>query len=104
MIRRPPRSTLFPYTTLFRSFPGGDLDDRLVAFSERHHQGEEVRVLRPRRDEHVLDRKVVLLRSDDRLAERWIPIPASRLLEAQIEGDAAGQDLPECEGQSLGID
>src|SRR2546430_9200574 len=23
MIRRPPRSTLFPYTTLFRSFPGG---------------------------------------------------------------------------------
>src|SRR2546426_2298329 len=30
MIRRPPRSTLFPYTTLFRSFlptaPGGDTD------------------------------------------------------------------------------
>src|SRR3712207_7029152 len=24
MIRRPPRSTLFPYTTLFRSTPGGD--------------------------------------------------------------------------------
>src|SRR3712207_7726781 len=23
MIRRPPRSTLFPYTTLFRSFTGG---------------------------------------------------------------------------------
>src|SRR3712207_8997604 len=23
MIRRPPRSTLFPYTTLFRSGPGG---------------------------------------------------------------------------------
>src|SRR5260370_25300016 len=23
MIRRPPRSTLFPYTTLFRSQPGG---------------------------------------------------------------------------------
>src|SRR3712207_8903711 len=26
MIRRPPRSTLFPYTTLFRSQPEGDLD------------------------------------------------------------------------------
>src|SRR3712207_8810637 len=26
MIRRPPRSTLFPYTTLFRSGPGGGLD------------------------------------------------------------------------------
>src|SRR2546425_6990601 len=25
MIRRPPRSTLFPYTTLFRSPQGGDL-------------------------------------------------------------------------------
>src|SRR3712207_7140098 len=24
MIRRPPRSTLFPYTTLFRSRPGGE--------------------------------------------------------------------------------
>src|SRR3712207_8182463 len=28
MIRRPPRSTLFPYTTLFRSWE--DLNDRLV--------------------------------------------------------------------------
>src|SRR3712207_8828075 len=25
MIRRPPRSTLFPYTTLFRSAPGGSI-------------------------------------------------------------------------------
>src|SRR3712207_8249436 len=31
MIRRPPRSTLFPYTTLFRSVAVGDVDgDRLV--------------------------------------------------------------------------
>src|SRR2546422_8502618 len=29
MIRRPPRSTLFPYTTLFRSHAAGILDDRL---------------------------------------------------------------------------
>src|SRR2546427_9526954 len=28
MIRRPPRSTLFPYTTLFRSAPGRDMADR----------------------------------------------------------------------------
>src|SRR2546427_6092502 len=27
MIRRPPRSTLFPYTTLFRSIAGGKDDD-----------------------------------------------------------------------------
>src|SRR3712207_9370830 len=32
MIRRPPRSTLFPYTTLFRSLdlPGAELLDELV--------------------------------------------------------------------------
>src|ERR1041385_9287515 len=32
MIRRPPRSTLFPYTTLFRSaaFPGQDPERQLV--------------------------------------------------------------------------
>src|SRR3712207_8695090 len=31
MIRRPPRSTLFPYTTLFRSNPLREFYDRLVA-------------------------------------------------------------------------
>src|SRR5690242_20996244 len=30
MIRRPPRSTLFPYTTLFRSSLAEDLEDRLA--------------------------------------------------------------------------
>src|SRR5256885_9363094 len=46
MIRRPPRSTLFPYTTLFRSVlaparihhldGGGDAVDQLQARSEEH--------------------------------------------------------------------
>src|SRR3712207_7406450 len=31
MIRRPPRSTLFPYTTLFRSREGGVLSQEAVA-------------------------------------------------------------------------
>src|SRR2546422_5129810 len=30
MIRRPPRSTLFPYTTLFRSLPNGDRADNPI--------------------------------------------------------------------------
>src|SRR2546430_8735242 len=35
MIRRPPRSTLFPYTTLFRSFPEcSPSDSRPCAFSK----------------------------------------------------------------------
>src|SRR5256885_3901588 len=36
MIRRPPRSTLFPYTTLFRSVAGG-AEDELVPVGGRHH-------------------------------------------------------------------
>src|SRR5687768_17663117 len=34
MIRRPPRSTLFPYTTLFRSLDRGDY--RIVPFKVAH--------------------------------------------------------------------
>src|SRR3712207_7888006 len=30
MIRRPPRSTLFPYTTLFRSQPIEDVNGRII--------------------------------------------------------------------------
>src|SRR5256885_10039593 len=36
MIRRPPRSTLFPYTTLFRS-PYGEVDPAQVARIEPTH-------------------------------------------------------------------
>src|SRR5256886_13339982 len=36
MIRRPPRSTLFPYTTLFRSRPSRDLQ---LVFSDRDGGG-----------------------------------------------------------------
>src|SRR3712207_7661434 len=38
MIRRPPRSTLFPYTTLFRSMSAHGVTDVLTkAISEREH-------------------------------------------------------------------
>src|SRR5437870_11552627 len=36
MIRRPPRSTLFPYTTLFRSLPQLRGRRRVPAFDPRH--------------------------------------------------------------------
>src|SRR5690349_23099404 len=39
MIRRPPRSTLFPYTTLFRSRTGGLHFTGLVCDQESHWQG-----------------------------------------------------------------
>src|SRR2546426_1389529 len=38
MIRRPPRSTLFPYTTLFRSYQaGGSLTDEHASASSQNH-------------------------------------------------------------------
>src|SRR2546429_2103559 len=45
MIRRPPRSTLFPYTTLFRSGREIVIDERAVGRVERvRHLGRERRV------------------------------------------------------------
>src|SRR2546422_687733 len=44
MIRRPPRSTLFPYTTLFRS-PRGALGERTEDVVERVGRDEEPREL-----------------------------------------------------------
>src|SRR6266576_5462734 len=49
MIRRPPRSTLFPYTTLFRSAAGAAVDLRRAA----HRHG----------DRHRRDRKSTRLNS-----------------------------------------
>src|SRR2546427_7829722 len=52
MIRRPPRSTLFPYTTLFRS---GRLDRQALDLDRQAHH--ELRERRVRRDDHALRRE-----------------------------------------------
>src|SRR5688572_31218195 len=39
MIRRPPRATLFPYTTLFRSIPKGQMDKYLVCNADESEPG-----------------------------------------------------------------
>src|SRR2546430_13466774 len=39
MIRRPPRSTLFPYTTLFRSRDVAGLEKESISFDGRHPVG-----------------------------------------------------------------
>src|SRR3989449_8649756 len=55
MIRRPPRSTLFPYTTLFRSVPAADLRQTATAVdppgSIRRGAALDHRELRARIDE-----------------------------------------------------
>src|SRR5256885_3203829 len=47
MIRRPPRSTLFPYTTLFRSRPGAGQDGHRLLRPHARGVGAP-RALRPR--------------------------------------------------------
>src|SRR2546422_9241394 len=67
MIRRPPRSTLFPYTTLFRSVDGllGDLDPvmRLVLVPEAADDLDRLRHRRGLHDDRLeaaLERTVLL--------------------------------------------
>src|SRR2546430_5809203 len=50
MIRRPPRSTLFPYTTLFRSMQTV-IEDRTVVIVLLHSFGKHTRVADARRSE-----------------------------------------------------
>src|SRR2546429_4629448 len=43
MIRRPPRSTLFPYTTLFRSVPISVVDHVVLVVAVQHHDDGRAR-------------------------------------------------------------
>src|SRR5688572_32525265 len=70
MIRRPPRSTLFPYTTLFRSESDGrtDLNDELLTNSIFHVRTLAVpaagaRSAEAQRGRALLDRKSTRLNS-----------------------------------------
>src|SRR2546430_2223606 len=90
MIRRPPRSTLFPYTTLFRSDRISRLgreDEPLVAVAIEHHLGQlEDRLLAAVGRDHLslgieLDAETALAPAGDSLSElresfgEWIARP-----------------------------
>src|SRR5690348_17445916 len=57
MIRRPPRSTLFPYTTLFRSVRGGDhglrLEEHRIRIAVEHLYANARRIPRTGRLNHA---------------------------------------------------
>src|SRR5256885_10201193 len=65
MIRRPPRSTLFPYTTLFRSPTAWTIADCAVAFTGAvfTQQGEDPAIARAMMRLLHLDRKSTRLNS-----------------------------------------
>src|SRR5256885_6554553 len=66
MIRRPPRSTLFPYTTLFRS---GRVPDRPYARAQCHQQG----VRRDTRQRQRRDHRTPACRSEEHTSELQSP-------------------------------
>src|SRR3989475_9311269 len=94
MIRRPPRSTLFPYTTLFRSYsvPASQLVPVLLAAARR-------RGAAARSDIAILDRWDFTMRRDQTaplLYEAWLKALATRLsrIEAGVAVDDVSPPLP----------
>src|SRR2546430_10840553 len=69
MIRRPPRSTLFPYTTLFRSIFHQAQSQSFLAFESwpRSPRGQGQDLPRPERWKHPLD--YITLRSEEHTSE-----------------------------------
>src|SRR3712207_8307385 len=92
MIRRPPRSTLFPYTTLFRSDTGVRLAEREVGGEglvqadvvAEQRVGPEGHVVDPDQVDAVQDRKSTRLNSSHAnisyavfcLKKKNVPVPA----------------------------
>src|SRR2546422_483388 len=67
MIRRPPRSTLFPYTTLFRSRPVRAAVDHHAA-----HPADPLPAVVVERDRLVLAREQLLVEHVQHLEERHV--------------------------------
>src|SRR5438309_6874890 len=99
MLRRPPRSTLFPYTTLFRSHPG--LGDQL-----HRHQGLRIDLLQVEDElRQVLDRVDVVVqlifdlkRSEEHTSElqSQFHLVCRLLLEKKKELDDRPHELHGC--------
>ena len=59
MIRRPPRSTLFPYTTLFRSTLITRIDHWLRRYKSKHHDLRLKLLLHPENADFIKKKKVL---------------------------------------------
>src|SRR3712207_4212487 len=110
MVRRPPRSTLFPYTTLYRSLlaAGGDrvdarIDGGVAPAVGGQHLGDEA-ADPPETDDH--DPALVAVGGGALLLRGYVDPPGGHLAELGEEGGESepdgGDDLPE--GRGLGAD
>src|SRR2546422_7391269 len=101
MIRRPPRSTLFPYTTLFRSVPGRRGVER--SEPEAGHEVEEGFSHRLRFPERARLRRLAVWRLSCQGAVRVVPLLNRTVLPiCSIEVSPYGDLLDEQKGSAAG--
>src|SRR5256885_9760606 len=97
MIRRPPRSTLFPYTTLFRSERGVHMEAKpfSVGFRIEHPQGLIDRARWGRHAGHPLlgaaDYKLVHHASNGRAVYSFCMCPGGTVVAATSEPEQIGR-------------
>src|SRR5258708_942224 len=101
MIRRPPRSTLFPYTTLFRSRGGGAVAGEIggLARDFAHHLGAHVLELVLKLD-FLGDRNAVL--GDARRAERLVQHDIAAL-RAERHSHGIGENIDAAQHLIAGV-
>src|SRR5256885_16970941 len=99
MIRRPPRSTLFPYTTLFRSLaflrgqpPHQDAPRPDLVLLDLNLPGLDGRdvLLRIREDPHLRGLAVVVLTASDEEREHLAALAADAFLTKPVDLDLLG--------------
>src|SRR2546426_6107538 len=96
MIRRPPRSTLFPYTTLFRSARArGCREDRVAAWRHKLvrpvQAGDRPLGVRPHRETGHAEEGRLFLRSEEHTSE--LQSPCNLVCRLLLEKKKKGQHL-----------
>src|SRR3712207_7283563 len=95
MIRRPPRSTLFPYTTLFRSVPGLAVAVDLLAHQlGLGHLGDAGRHELAREDLVVVGVPVPLLRLGQRSEEHTSELQSRQYLVCRLLLEKKNKSTP----------
>src|SRR3712207_8347126 len=88
MIRRPPRSTLFPYTTLFRSIYAYPFVPPIAATELRHQReyfAEHGRgLLQAQIEDELLDGRRVIYAGDDRSEEHTSELQSRQYLVCRL--------------------
>src|SRR2546426_5428966 len=93
MIRRPPRSTLFPYTTLFRS---SAVIDQLMVRTREHLGVKGIVVTHDMRSAYTVGDRIAMLRSEEHTSELQSPcnLVCRLLLEKKNTLESAVIDPP----------